>query len=430
MASSSCTQYPAAAQGLWRIYTASGLTAIGNNLLFVGIFFFTKYQFGWTPRQNFLLAGGQGLFYIVGALSAHPLTRKMDRRTGLIVLSAPMSLATVAAAMFPNAVVVTAVVLFYTVVNSTGWPIFESLVSDGADPRRLSRRIGAYNLSWAPVGVAVIAIEGTLINIWPPLVFALPAAAHVVALALLWNDRRRRPLRVAAAPVVPPQAEAALLDKRELALWLSRIALPTTFCLIYSLGAIMPSLRLIGELPKAGQTAVASVWMAGRVLAFMLLITTTWWHTRPRLLLGASVIMVIAFLGICVRWSDLAAGIGLGRHSLAADIVWICSWELVLGMVMGLIYSASLYFGMVLSEGSTEHGGYHEALIGLGQVIGPAVGVSTMYFWPGNLPKSVAAISALLAASVVLSVFAGFKRNHLRAKSGDDGPVGGGKIAG
>ena len=29
--------------------------------------------------------------------------------------------------------------------------------------------------------------------------------------------------------------------------------------------------------------------------------------------------------------------------------------------------------GMVLSDGSTEHGGYHEALIGLGSVLGPGM---------------------------------------------------------
>ena len=45
--------------------------------------------------------------------------------------------------------------------------------------------------------------------------------------------------------------------------------------------------------------------------------------------------------------------------------------------------------GMVLSEGSTEHGGYHEALIGLGSILGPGTAALTQWKWPNDLRAGV-----------------------------------------
>jgi hypothetical protein len=71
---------------------------------------------------------------------------------------------------------------------------------------------------------------------------------------------------------------------------------------------------------------------------------------------------------------------------------------------MGIIYSASLYFGMVLSQGSTEHGGYHEALIGLGQSLGPGAGAIAASFWPGQAWAGISSVAGILTLSVIASV--------------------------
>jgi hypothetical protein len=68
-----------------------------------------------------------------------------------------------------------------------------------------------------------------------------------------------------------------------------------------------------------------------------------------------------------------------------------------------LIYAASLYFGMVLSSGSTEHGGYHEALIGLGVVLGPGSGVVAQLIAPGSPSAGIGAIALVLFVSVLAS---------------------------
>jgi hypothetical protein len=88
--------------------------------------------------------------------------------------------------------------------------------------------------------------------------------------------------------------------------------------------------------------------------------------------------------------------------------VWfIVGWQIIFGISVGLIYSGSLYFGMVLSEGSTEHGGYHEALIGLGSVLGPGSGAVALLLDPGQPKLGIACVAVVLGISAaVSSIFA------------------------
>jgi hypothetical protein len=180
-------------------------------------------------------------------------------------------------------------------------------------------------------------------------------------------------------------------------LWLSRIALPATYVVVYSLSAMLPLLPVMQPLDTAARTVVGSIWMASRWLVFAALMASSWWHTRPRILLISAAVMLIAFLGVTIRPSDVPA---LGTAGQTIDLASMIAWQIVLGAVMGIIYAGSLYFGMVLSEGSTEHGGYHEALIGVGSVIGPLSAALTQWRWPGDITAGVLAVACVVAVTV------------------------------
>jgi hypothetical protein len=128
-------------------------------------------------------------------------------------------------------------------------------------------------------------------------------------------------------------------------------------------------------------------------VVFWILGATAFWHTRPMLLLGAAVLMGVAFVGV-------TAPVGL---------MGMMGAQVLLGAALGLIYTASLYFGMVLSDGSAEHAGYHEALIGLGQVLGPGAGALTQWRWEKNLFAGVVAVSSLVLVSVIAAGIAAGK---------------------
>jgi MFS family permease len=70
--------------------------------------------------------------------------------------------------------------------------------------------------------------------------------------------------------------------------------------------------------------------------------------------------------------------------------------QLVFGVALGLIYSSSLFYSMDVGETRAEHGGIHEAAIGLGNFAGPAVGAASMQFLPQYANSGVVAVSALL----------------------------------
>jgi hypothetical protein len=161
-------------------------------------------------------------------------------------------------------------------------------------------------------------------------------------------------------------------------------------------------------LDTAQRTLAGSAWMLARFLAFVYLGATVWWHTRPRMLLGAAAMMLITFIGVTVRPSDIA---GTETIPYAVDLSSMILWQIALGATMGVIYSASLYFGMVLSDGSTEHGGYHEALIGLGSILGPGTAALTQLVWRGDIRAGVVAVCCVIGLSVVAAGIATIKAN-------------------
>ena len=383
------------------LYGVEAVTGLASTMLIISIYFYTEKRFGWKMRQNLLLAAAEGLVYVVGSLAASFISTRFGRRNSLLVVYAILATIAAIGIIRPTPTVVTSLLIIYTMVISLTWPMLESLVSADLPPRQLSRVLGAYNLVWAGIGACAVAVNGSIIEHWPKGVFIIPTAAHVAGLILLALTPATPTSEAHVESSEDLRAEDALLEQRRLALWLSRIALPATYIVIFSLSAMLPSLAAIKRLPTSYATLVGSAWLVARWFAFWFLGATHWWHTRPRLLLWAAVLMLIGFIGTVLP----ATRSGPLSTILAAMI----GSQILLGMALGLIYSASLYFGMVLSDGSTEHGGYHEALIGLGQTMGPLAGAIAQTIWPGNAVAGIAAVSGLVALAILAAAGAAWR---------------------
>jgi hypothetical protein len=75
--------------------------------------------------------------------------------------------------------------------------------------------------------------------------------------------------------------------------------------------------------------------------------------------------------------------------------------ELLMGIAAGFIYTGSLYYGMVLSDGSTEQGGYHEALVGAGIVVGPGFAAAALRLSAdGSHVPGIAAVTAVMLLTI------------------------------
>jgi MFS family permease len=401
---------PAERARLRTTYVVEGALSFAANLLFVGVFFYTAHVWRWGLSENFLLAAGQGVVYIVASLASQKLAGVMGGRRLLIGANVALAAVSLVGAVAGGNVLLTvAVMVAYVPLMALNWPVLEAAASANADPHTLSRRIGLYNLVWAGTGALAVAVQGLIMSVDPRGVFVVPLVIHVAIVVMILLTRGYGDEAAAGGAEghahVDPEPE--LLAHRTLALWLSRITLPSTYVVIYSLSALMPLLPVMKRLDTTTQTLVGSVWMIARFLTFIALGATVFWHARPRLLLAAAVLMGAAFVGVALPVSAVAS----------VDLAVMIAAQVVLGAALGLIYTASLYFGMVLSEASTEHAGYHEALIGLGQVLGPGAGALTQWRWPGDLKAGVAAVSVLVGASLV-AAFVAAARARRRERGG------------
>jgi MFS family permease len=386
-----------------RLFTIEGMCSIGGNLLQIGIFFYTARRFEWGLKENFTLATVQGIVYVVGAMMAHALATRVGARRALVVQLAALTLVALAPVVHGSSGVVVAALLAYTFVIGLCWPMIESLVATGVtDPHDLSRRMAAYNVVWAGTAALTLAVNGAIIEYWPVGVFVITAVMHGVSALLLlpglWREAPAEP-DAAEAPHPHLDPEPQLLRARTVALWLSRISVPASYALVYALSALLPSLPTVKQLPTWAATLAASVWLISRWLTFLLLGFSTWWHTRPRALLAAAWLMLVGFAAVAWQPSEALAG----SSNLLIDLAWLVMCQVLIGLAIGLIYSASLYFGMVLSEGSTEHSGYHEALIGLGSILGPGAGALAQWLKPGHVGPGVVAVAGVLLLSTLVA---------------------------
>jgi MFS family permease len=93
--------------------------------------------------------------------------------------------------------------------------------------------------------------------------------------------------------------------------------------------------------------------------------------------------------------------IGSFTAILLAHELWIVVVaQIALGLATGLIYYSSLFYAMDVGEAGSEHSGLHEAFIGVGIFLGPAVGAAALQFLPPHYhpeTTSTLAVAGLLA---------------------------------
>ncbi len=385
--------------------TIEALTSVSVNLLLNGVAFLMTSRYGFTVKQNLWLMMTLAAAYAIGALATGKVARRFSKPATLlgmqfVMLALLIPLALAGLGMIGSIWLFIPLLVAAMMVSTLTWPMIESILTENCDPKKMSRRITIYNLSWSLTSVIVIAAYGTLLQFWPAGPLLLPIISHSLCLVLALVLRRLLPKTTPAeaAPAVQHAApDADLLQSRVLALWLSRISLPASFVVANSLMAMYPTMPVAAELGKAG-SLLASLWMGARVAMFALLGATTVWHHRPKWLLGGGILLLLSYLAIVIPGERLSIFAGAPLWSV---VTIMSAGEVVLGLMAGFVFSSSLYFGMVLSEGSTDHGGYHEALIGVGGVMGPGLAAVAQQLASGgtHLP-GIAAVCGLMLLTI------------------------------
>ncbi len=332
------------------------------------VWHYLDIKWGENAQRNLIFNAGFGLFYTIGCLVTRHLSRTLTRRFMLMVGFGTLIFLTTYSTFATSAVQIGAVILAHAFIITFTWPNLESLMAEGADDNVLSRRVALYNVSWAGMSWVAYAVMGRFYE-WNPLTFfVIPILGWFIALGLVIGTieppskkGNRSQIFKPAEPALTPESATTTNHSTpeahpdfEQFRTMSRIGNMAGYVLVSTLIPMMPVTTSRLGFGLAGATAFGSLWFFTRVAAFIILGTWKGWRYRAGIFHLCMVSLPVFFAAISLSDSWIAVG--------AAQIA--------LGFSLSLIYTSSLFYSLH-GKGETSEAAVHEAVIGLGIMLGP-----------------------------------------------------------
>lgn len=365
-------------------FTIEGLNSFAVVIYFSYLYFFFRDQFGFNDRQNLELAALIGLTYAIFSFWAGKFAQRCGYFTALKIGFGLMTVGLLVGAQLGSVAGQIAAACVVNIGMCFTWPVLEALVSEGDAPEEIPHVLGIYNLTWASTNALAFCMGGVLIEkLGYHSMFYVPLAVMVAQFILAFRLEHLHPpvqLATAGSPV-----HAAGLDgpRRMHAKNFQRLAWlanPFAYIAINTLIAVLPGIASKFDLSPMSAGFACSLWSFVRFFAFLALWQWTGWHYRFRWLLAAYILLVLSFAAILI----------------VPYLPIVLVAQFFFGTAVGLIYYSSLFYAMDASDTKSEHGGIHEAAIGVGNCIGPAVGATALWWLPQNASMGAWAVSGLL----------------------------------
>ncbi|MSU57932.1 MAG: MFS transporter [Pedosphaera sp.] len=369
--------------------TLTGLNTLAASYFFNYLFFFLRDHFGFGDRENLCVTALHGFVYTFAAWQCGKFAQRrgyvLSLKLGFLGLTAAM----IIGAFLQSAAALMVLVVFYSVVLLLTWPALEALASERESQAGTQWMVGIYNCTWAGAAALAYFTGGKFYDaLGRGAIFWLPAALFFAQFLLtLWLEKHHAVV-LAATPEPPKETHhtpEVIAFRQSVGpkafLKMAWLANPFAYIAINTLLAVMPGIAERLGLSPTRVGLFCSLWFFGRFAAFALLWKWTGWHYRFRWLLAAFLLLIGSFATI-----------------LLANELWIVVLaQVFFGLATGLIYYSSLFYAMDVGEAKGEHGGLHEAFIGLGVFLGPAVGATALQLAPQSANAGTWAVSGLLA---------------------------------
>lgn len=390
-------------RGKTRVFILESLNSLATSIYFLYLFFFTREHFGFDDKANLGLAALHGLIYAAFSMFAGRYAQRRGYQHALKVGFTIMALSMAAGACGLHLGLHIAVLCAWSFGMAFTWPALEAMASTNESPQGLQRALGIYNLVWAAscsvayfVGGALIGALGDNSRFW------LPACLHGLQLLLLCRPIDLQPVKIDS----PVQNQAPLaLNPRPIAkaksfLHMSWLANPFAYIAINSVVPVIPTLADRFSLPHAAVGVFCSIWFFGRFFSFAILWKWNGWHYRRSWFFAAYAGLIGGFLGVL----------------LAPNLPLAVLAQLVFGFSIGLIYYSSLFYSMDAGDTHGEHGGFHEAALGIGIFAGPAAGALSLWAAPQRPDSGTWTVGALLVAGLLALAWVGWRDRGRRVK--------------
>ena len=370
-------------------FTLGGVGSFAVSFYFYYFYFFMRDQFGFSSKDNLALAALNGFIYVFASWQAGRFAQRRGYFNALKLGLSIMLLALAAGshlAKLHSAVGLVLATIMLTIGTCFLWPTIEALVSEGEDAAGLPRAVGIYNVVWAGTNGLALFGGGTVVEKFGfGTIFFLPITLLTTQLALtFWLEKHANDPAHAAgnepSPAPIPDPHRPSYAKTKAFLRMAWLANPFAYIAINTFIPMLPTVAARFHLSPMFAGFACSLWCFSRLGTFIALWLWTDWHYRFRWLVTASGLLVVSFAVILI----------------VPNLAVLLMAQIFFGGAIGLIYYSSLFYSMDVGEAKSEHGGIHEAAIGVGNCIGPAVGAASLQFLPQHANSGAIAVSALL----------------------------------
>lgn len=349
------------------------------------VFFLLQQQHGFGNRENLLTCALHGLIYVPAAWFGGRFAERRGLTTSLKIGFVGMAVVLFVGGFLPSLAGVLITLAGWTIAMCFTWPALEAFATHGESDEGTKRMVGVYNLTWSSCAGLMYFAGGSLYEwLGARSLFWIPAGILAGQFLLtLWLEKLPHSPAPSPAPAAPHHPEDAAFHQPvppATFLKMAWLANPFAYIAIHSFLAVVPGRSAELGLTVAQSGWFWSVWFLARLGTFFLLWQWGGWHYRFRWMLAAFIALIGAYVVLL-----LGKSFGV---LLAAQVVF--------GLATGLLYYASLFYSMDVGETQGEHGGIHEAAIGIGICLGPAVGAGALWLAPNQPHAGAFGVTALL----------------------------------
>jgi MFS family permease len=354
--------------------------------------FFLRERFHWGAGRIGLCQALAGLCVVLGSLVGGRLAQ---RKSSSFAFSVSLRLgigASLLGGLFASHTwgFYVLVVALFAYAQANFWPAIEAALMDGEPLGRVHHLTGVYNVVWSlSTSVAFFVATPLMARFGLEIVFWVPIVFFVLNL-LLVRQQNPSPLGYVEPETQIEEAEEQeiLAERRQLSAQtrdayrkLAWFANPLSYFAINAILTLNPITRQRLGLSFGEASLWLGLWFYIRGVAFEVLRRWNGWHYRWGFLCGGFGTLSLSFLLMV----------------LAPNRFLLLLAQVLFGLSAGLIYQSSLFYSMAESETSGEHGGIHEALIGMGNMMAPLV-----IFLCSILAPQFSALPVLCVAGVLL----------------------------
>lgn len=374
------TRANAFAQGA-AIHAITCVNSLGTGVLWNGLGFLVEREYGYTQQQTFALYVATAVAYAVAAYATGPILRRCSGRVGprafMAILFAVQGLSAPLVLLPGSSLGLILVAVILSVCGAMLWPVVEAYVSSGKHGPAMRRSIGLWCINWmASVGSCLLLMAPLYASghtRWA-MVAILPISLLSIA-CLRWLPRE--PLPHTDEHNDAPESYRPMLAS-------ARVLLPASYMLVGAISALLPFVIESLQVDPALRTPIGSLWLFIRLGAVAILAFTHFWHGRWQGL-------VLAALLLCGGFTLVA---------LAPSVPALLAGMAAFGIGHGLLYYSALYYAMRLESAGVEAGGMHEALIGIGYIVGPGAALAGGA-WDGSRGIVIVELVGLTAAMLL-----------------------------